>query len=263
MPTSAEWTAAKQARRAERERQLAGKIMALPTEVFGVAYVDLPWRYGTWSEKGKDRAADNHYPTMTDAEIFAMADRIKTLMAPSSVLLMWATVPKLMIAGAIMQAWGFTYKSSFAWDKDKLAHGYWNRNQHEVLTLGTRGELDVPPELLWRFETRDGIELLHEYLLIGVRGKALPAPAPGTQYPSLIRARATRHSAKPEIFYEIIEHYFPNLPKIELFARGVARPGWTVWGNEAVSSVRPLAVPARPGLVAPDDRALFELYPLL
>ena len=33
-------------------------------------------------------------------------------------------------------------------------------------------------------------------------------------------------------FYELIEAYFPNLPKIELFARGKARPGWAVWGNE-------------------------------
>ena len=33
----------------------------------------------------------------------------------------------------------------------------------------------------------------------------------------------------------MIESYFPNVPKIELFARGEARPGWTIWGNEANS----------------------------
>jgi N6-adenosine-specific RNA methylase IME4 len=27
---------------------------------------------------------------------------------------------------------------------------------------------------------------------------------------------------------------YPALPKIELFARGAARPGWAVWGNEAL-----------------------------
>jgi N6-adenosine-specific RNA methylase IME4 len=43
-----------------------------------------------------------------------------------------------------------------------------------------------------------------------------------------------RHSEKPAVFYEIIERYFPTLPKIELHARGaVARPGWDVWGLEA------------------------------
>ena len=30
----------------------------------------------------------------------------------------------------------------------------------------------------------------------------------------------------------MIEAYFPALPKIELFACGKARPGWTAWGNE-------------------------------
>ena len=34
-------------------------------------------------------------------------------------------------------------------------------------------------------------------------------------------------------FYELIEAYFPNLPKIELNARGAARPGWQAWGLEA------------------------------
>ena len=42
------------------------------------------------------------------------------------------------------------------------------------------------------------------------------------------------HSDKPAVFYEIIERYFPTLPKIELHARSaVARPGWDVWGLEA------------------------------
>ena len=31
----------------------------------------------------------------------------------------------------------------------------------------------------------------------------------------------------------MIEAYFPTLPKIELFARGKARPGWEAWGLEA------------------------------
>ena len=30
-----------------------------------------------------------------------------------------------------------------------------------------------------------------------------------------------------------VDTYYPTLPKIELFARGAARPGWDVWGNEA------------------------------
>jgi N6-adenosine-specific RNA methylase IME4 len=48
------------------------------------------------------------------------------------------------------------------------------------------------------------------------------------------QALVRRHSEKPEVFREMIDGYFPTLPKIELHARGpVARPGWDVWGLEA------------------------------
>ena len=50
--------------------------------------------------------------------------------------------------------------------------------------------------------------------------------------PSVVEADVSRHSAKPEVFAEMIEAYFPNLPKIELNRRGAARPGWDAWGNE-------------------------------
>ncbi len=61
----------------------------------------------------------------------------------------------------------------------------------------------------------------HEVLLIGVKGK-VPAPAPGTQWSSVIEAPVTGHSEKPEIFAEMIEEYFPTLPKMELFRRRAA-----------------------------------------
>jgi N6-adenosine-specific RNA methylase IME4 len=71
--------------------------------------------------------------------------------------------------------------------------GYWNRNQHELLLLGTKGNI--------------------------------PAPSPGTQFPSVICAPRGRHSEKPEIVYEMIERLFPNLPKIEVFARKTRHSG--------------------------------------
>ena len=41
------------------------------------------------------------------------------------------------------------------------------------------------------------------------------------------------HSAKPEVFAEMIELWYPDAVKLELFRRGPARPGWSVWGSEA------------------------------
>jgi N6-adenosine-specific RNA methylase IME4 len=58
--------------------------------------------------------------------------------------------------------------------------------------------------------------------------------SPRRRQPSAIEAPVGRHSKKPAVFYEIIERYFPTLPKIELHARGATlRPEWDVWGLEA------------------------------
>jgi N6-adenosine-specific RNA methylase IME4 len=51
----------------------------------------------------------------------------------------------------------------------------------------------------------------------------------GTQFASVIAAPLGAHSEKPESFHDLIEDYFPNLPKIELFANAW-RPDWDVWG---------------------------------
>jgi N6-adenosine-specific RNA methylase IME4 len=101
---------------------------------------------------------------------------------------------------SVMAAWGFTYRSHCVWVKEHVGIGYWLRNRHELLLVGTRG--------------------------------SVPAPAPGTQYRSVIEARVGEHSAKPAAFAEMIEELFPNVPRVELFARA-PRFGWDVWGNEA------------------------------
>jgi N6-adenosine-specific RNA methylase IME4 len=107
----------------------------------------------------------------------------------------------------VMKAWSFEYKSNFAWVKDRMGTGFWCRNQHELLLVGTRGNV--------------------------------PAPAPGLQWPSVITAPAGEHSAKPEKALELIEAYFPSLPKIELNRRGPARRGWDAWGNEVRKAEQP------------------------
>ena len=42
-------------------------MLALPEKKYGVVVEDYEWDHETWSEKGKDRHASNHYPTSTDA----------------------------------------------------------------------------------------------------------------------------------------------------------------------------------------------------
>ena len=186
-------------RRAEKEQALAGKIAALPEQKFGVILTDPPWTFEVRSDKGLDRSASNHYPTMTLDDIAELD--VPSIAADDCILFMWATSPLLPEAIQIMSHWGFEYKSHCIWVKDKIGTGYWFRSQHEILLIGTKGKV--------------------------------PAPAPGTQWSSIVHAPVGNHSEKPKTFHEMIEHYFPNLPKLEMHCRGTGRDGWAVWGLEA------------------------------
>lgn len=185
--------------RADKEKALADKIRDLPDAQFGVILADPPWRFSVRSDKGLDRAADNHYPTQTTEDICNLD--VPSVSADDCVLFLWATVPMLPDALAVMAEWGFEYKSHVIWAKDRMGTGYWFRNRHELLLVGTKGNV-VPPEM-------------------------------GTQWPSVVDAPVAEHSAKPDIFYDLVEDYYPNIPKLEMNARGSGRPGWAVWGLEA------------------------------
>jgi N6-adenosine-specific RNA methylase IME4 len=163
---------------------------------FDVIYVDFPWQFKAHSQKGMRRSAERHYDTMTLDEIGAYP--IANFASPNCVLLMWATVPLLDKAIAVMSALGFTYKSGAVWDKTIAAFGFWFRNQHELLLLGTRGQ----PR----------------------------APLPPDRLPSVFTERRTAHSRKPDATYQAIERMFPDRRKVELFARPPGRPGWWAVG---------------------------------
>ena len=187
-------------RRAAREQILGVVQQSLPQKKFGVIVADPEWRFEPWSRKsGMDRAADNHYPTSC-TEIITARD-VPSIAADDCVLFLWATIPMLPHALLVMAAWSFDYKSHYIWQKDKIGLGYWNREIHELLLIGTRGKI--------------------------------MAPAPGTQRESVIYDVRGDHSAKPECFLELIEAWYPTLPKIELNRRGAPREGWATWGNEA------------------------------
>jgi N6-adenosine-specific RNA methylase IME4 len=222
-------TEVKKEARAAREKALGKKQLALPDKRYGVILADPEWQYEPWSrETGMDRAAANHYPTSILPVI--VARDVPSISAKDCILFLWATIPMLPHALVVMAAWGFDYKSHYAWGKDKFGTGYWNREKHELLLIGTRGNI--------------------------------PCPAPGDQWDSLVMAPRGAPSEKPECFLEMIEQYYPNLPKIELNRRGPARPSWDAWGfeaEEAVSEppeVAPNQIPALPltdsTSVAPD-----------
>ena len=156
-------------------------------------YADPPWRYDF--SKSNSREIENQYPTMTVADICALA----VPAAKDCVLYLWATAPKLLEALEVMRAWGFQYKSCAVWDKQLLGMGYWFRGQHEMLLVGTKGHVSPPPQAL-----RTG---------------------------SVFSLRRSKHSKKPNEIRRKIAEWFPDHRRLEMFAREQSE-GWDVWGNQ-------------------------------
>lgn len=171
---------------------------------------DPPWRYNVIRANG---AAENHYPTMSTAEMCALP--VPEWAAPDCLLLMWATWPKLQDAMQVIDAWGFEYISGFPWIKieGEPQRTFW-------------GEYEYRPQWGIGFWVRGCSELL----LICRRGKVSP---PGGEHIGLI-SRNFQHSRKPENLYEYAEQF--SGPYLEMFARR-ARPGWDLFGNEVDSAV--------------------------
>ena len=111
-----------------------------PTGQYGLVYVDPPWQYE--HSKTANRAIENHYPTMTLDDIKALD--VQSILAPDSVVYLWATSPKLGEAFELLQAWGLTYRSSMIWVKDTIGMGYWARQRHELLLIAVNGSPHPP-----------------------------------------------------------------------------------------------------------------------
>ena len=182
----------------------------LPKRHFGVILADPPWQFNCWSDSDKAHGtANSHYSTMNfeDIETLPVSDLADT----NCVLFMWVCWPNLPESLAIIESWGFTYKTcGFSWMKADVSTlnmfsdpvdaymglGYWTRANSEVCLLATRGK----PKRL-NADVRQGII-----------------------------APRREHSRKPDGIHERIERLVAG-PYLELFARA-ERPGWTVWGNE-------------------------------
>jgi len=175
---------------------LVEKVKREPRKIIGIAQLvlaDPPWKYD--HQQASNRDIENHYPTASVDEICKHVPKV----ADDSILLLWATAPKLVEALRVMKEWGFEYRTHAIWDKEKQGMGYWFRGQHELLLVGVRGNPGCTPE-----------------------------PA---RVSSVFRSSRGRHSEKPACVYEWIELAFPQLLKLEMYCR-TPRKGWQVWGNE-------------------------------
>lgn len=164
---------------------------------FPVIYADPPWRYDNVPET-EERFIEEQYPTMSLLDICQLP--VGDIATDDAWLFLWATSPLLPEAMRVMDSWGFKYKTCAVWVKDRIGMGYVFRQRHELLLVGVRGSPPTPP--------------------------------PAARLDSVIEAPRGKHSEKPGAVAAAIERMFPELPRVELFARD-PRAGWKSWGNQS------------------------------
>ncbi|HUC62390.1 MAG TPA: MT-A70 family methyltransferase [Alphaproteobacteria bacterium] len=187
-------------------------IEQLGSQTFGAILADPPWRFANRTGKmAPEHRRLSRYGTLEAAQIAALP--VARLAAPIAHLYLWVPNALLPEGLRVMQAWGFEYKTNIVWHKlrkdggsDGRGVGFYFRNVSELI-------------------------------LFGIRGKNARTLAPGRRQVNYMGSRKREHSRKPDEQYRIIEACSPG-PFLELFARG-ARPGWTVWGNQAVDDYEP------------------------
>ena len=188
------------AQKAERVEKASGGGQSIDIFItdkkYRVIYADPPWSYNDKQDTDYYGGAEKHYGTMPLEDIAALP--VGKIAEKDAVLFLWATSPLIFESKQIFEAWGFTYKSMFIWDKVKTGMGHYNSVRHEMLLICTRGS--CTPDTPRMFDSVQSIE------------------------------RSENHSEKPQEFRDIIETLYSG-EKIELFAR-TKRDGWDVWGNE-------------------------------
>lgn len=188
------------AKKALKQKQRQYEIDEIPQQKlkgkYNVILADPPWEYYTKATALRGRALD-HYPTMTIEEIRDLP--VKKITLDNAALFLWTTNPMQEKAFSVIKSWGFEFKTSMVWVKDRIGTGFYFRSKHEQILLGIKGS--------FKPMTTD-----------------LPA--------SVFYAPKGEHSKKPEILYEIIEKMYPGQRYMELFKRGHDRKYWDSWGKD-------------------------------
>lgn len=164
----------------------------VPEGVYRTIVADPPWRYDNRGTRG---AAEDHYSTMTVDDICELAEKVPA--DDNAHLYLWTTNAFLRPAFDVVEAWGFEYKTCLTWVKPQIGLGNYFRNSTEHVLFGLRGELDTRAD----------------------------------DVPTWFNAKRGKHSAKPDLFLDLVERCSPG-PYLEMFARR-RRMGWEVWGLEA------------------------------
>jgi N6-adenosine-specific RNA methylase IME4 len=173
---------------------------------FGTILADPPWRFQNRTGKmAPEHRRLSRYDTMTFEEIMALP--VPKITADVAHLYLWVPNALLPQGIAVLQAWGFEYKTNLVWHKIRKDGGPDGRG------VG--------------FYFRNVTELV----LFGVKGTNARTLAPGRRQVNFLATRKREHSRKPDELYGLIEACSRG-PYLEMFARGT-RADWASFGKQA------------------------------
>ena len=175
--------------------------LSLPDKKYQIIYADPPYPI-KWQGSNSIGTKPLEYPTMTISELCALP--VKRIADDCSMLFIWTTNAFLPETLGIVKFWGFQYDKLWTWCKPTGAGGH-PRNATEHLMIARRGALIALDR--------------HERAI----NNWTCAPTEG-------------HSVKPQLFMDEIERLYPNVKRIELFARR-KRLNWDCWGNEVENDI--------------------------
>lgn len=173
----------------EQREAIEAAAPELPSGEYDCIVIDPPWDYGTAYSEG--RQAANPYPSMS-------LDDIRALEIPAAqdcILWLWTTQSFLPAAFDLLKAWGFEYRTTLVWNKQRFGLGSLLRIQCEFCLVAFRGK----PKWLSN-NTRDYLE-----------------------------EKSREHSRKPDGFYSLVEQCCAGR-RLDYFSRE-QRPGWAAFGN--------------------------------
>lgn len=179
---------------------------------------DPPWPYEGFASahtiKGKAQAVQvNPLPYSGMGVDVICRLPVGEMAANDARLFLWTTNRYLRDAFDAIDAWGFRYAQTLIWRKTGNPSPFGGSvapNHAEFLLVAVKG---APP------------------VVARLRGSVIDAPAAA---PGKAPGGARSHSAKPEVFLDLIEQVSPA-PYVELFARR-ARFGWSYWGNQSLGT---------------------------
>ena len=173
---------------------------------YQIIVVDPPWEIKKIRKRVRPNQVEMDYPMMSLDEIKAL--RIADISADVSTLFLWTIDKYLFDSKAVLEAWGFKYHLTMAWDKTNGLAMYGFNRQTEFILVGLKGKHDAYP-----------------------RRKTVRTS---------FTAKSIRHSAKPDAFYEMLDVLDGD--RIDIFARKprtnlLIQHHWDVWGNEVESDI--------------------------